>query len=139
MNEQPQRKNQISQPRGSTLQRDEGVRLNWGQLGLLTLGQVEQILREGSLETHESFLLLFGPLAQLASGETSQSFSLVGERVRARTADDECMPDWGQFFDALKRERTSEEITDRMMLVTLSKVLWEMHTAQEPILAENGS
>ncbi|HEX8072039.1 MAG TPA: hypothetical protein VF546_18970 [Pyrinomonadaceae bacterium] len=108
------------------------MRLTWAQLGCLTLGQAETILREGSPETHGGFLRLFAPLAGLAGSEAARAFSLVGHKVRSHAAGEAALPDWDPFFAALRRERTARLITERTTLHDLSELLWEMHTAQGP-------
>jgi hypothetical protein len=136
MNNQSKQKHQPPlRGRGRALPRHEGVRLNWAQLGHLTLGQAEQILREGSSYTHEGFLQLFVTLAGLASAETARSFSLIADEVRGRAADEGSTPDWAPFFAALRRERTTRAITEETTLRALSELLWEIHTAQDPVVA----
>jgi hypothetical protein len=108
------------------------VRLNWAQLSRLTLGQAEQILREGSSDSHEGFLQLFVTIAGLAGAETARAFSLIGGEVRARAAGKGRVPDWSPFFAALKRERATRAITEETTLRDASDLLWEMHTAQGP-------
>jgi hypothetical protein len=107
------------------------VRLNWSQLGHLTLGQVERILRGGSSDTHEGFLQLFATLAGIAGAGTARAFSFIGGEVRSRAAGEDDTPDWSPFFAALMHERTTRAITEETTLRDLSELLWEMHTAQD--------
>lgn len=107
------------------------MRLNWSQLGHLSIGQVEQILKEGSTDTENSFLRLFATLIGVSGAETAEAFSLIASQARSHTAE-ESKPDWNPFFAAIKRERTTRAITEETTLSALSELLWEMHTAQDP-------
>lgn len=108
------------------------MRLTWAQLGHLTLGQAERILREGSPDTHEGFFHLFAPLVGVAGSETARAFSLISREARSHATGESAMPDWSPFFSALRRERTARAITEETTLRDLSELLWEMHTAQGP-------
>ena len=120
---------QSPEPRRGPFPWGEGVRLTSPQLGLLTIGQVEQILSIGSQETHDGFLALFSPLAQLGSTETARAFSLLAADSRTNAAGGGCVPDWNLFFGPLKREEVAETITEQTTLRRLSELLWERHTA----------
>jgi hypothetical protein len=96
---------------------------------------VEQVLREGSSDTHEGFLQVFATLAGIAGAETARAFSLIGSEVRSHAAGEEGTPDWDPFFAALKHERTTRAVTEETTLRALSELLWEMHTAQAPAAA----
>jgi hypothetical protein len=129
-NEQPEQSPQGPAPKRSLLQWDEGIRLTSAQLGLLTIGQVEQILGTGSLETHLSFFNLFAPMAQLASSEAARAFSLLTAGARAHAIEGEGTPNWGLFFSELKRDvELAEAVTDQTTMRHLSELLWERHTA----------
>src|SRR5205085_9974762 len=123
MNNQSKQHQPSLRKRGHALPRHEGVRLNWAQLGYLTLGQAEQILRESSSDTHKGFLQLFTTLAGIASAETARAFCLIGGEVRSYAAGKEATPDWTPFFAALRRERTARAITEETTLRALSELL----------------
>jgi hypothetical protein len=106
------------------------MRLDISELSILTLGEAEQMLKECPIETNGRLHFLLTSLSQFASSETAQTFSLIAASYRAHASEEECIRDWGLFFDALKHEKASEAITDRTTLGDLSELLWEMHTAQ---------
>lgn len=108
----------------------EGIRLSWPQLGHLTLRQLEPIVAEGSEETTEGFLWLLAPLAQIASSETAQAYSLLAEQIRDYEEGQRPAPSWTPLLASFKREPTRVAITDETSLRTISEMLWQMHTAQ---------
>lgn len=127
-NEQPDQPSQSPASSRDPLPWDVGVRPTRAQLGLLNIGQVEQILSASPLETHRSFLTLFAPLSQLAGAEAAQAYSVLAVNFRSNV-EEEGTCDWNLFFSALKREELTEPITGETSLEHLSELLWERHTA----------